>query len=77
MGSLHVTEIKSKRCSVLGELHDRTVYFIGNGTAHRSTGPAIVLDNGQWGWKLYGHYHRYYGPQSQKQDWWLHGKCIK
>lgn len=82
MGNLHVTEVKSRRTSIYARTTDRTVYYIesedGNIT-HRPNGPAIVMDNGTWGWKFLGEFHRYYGTQNNRdpRGWWIHGIKIK
>ena len=48
-----------------GTKDDRTVYYVGD-IVHRTNGPAVILDDGKWGWKLYNEYHRYYGPRSEE-----------
>jgi hypothetical protein len=58
------------------ENKQRVVYYLKN-DRHRANGPAIEWKDGQWDWVMYDKWHRYYGPQSQKQDWWIHGKWVK
>ena len=56
---------------------DRAVYRIGDLT-HRANGPAVIVDDGSWGWLLHGQWHRYYGPQNSDDGWWyLHGEQIE
>jgi hypothetical protein len=60
---------------------DENEYF-ANGMRHRANGPAISYGKGLNGgnycnWYLFGNEHRYYGPQNQRNFWWIHGKCVK
>lgn len=56
-----------------------TVYKLGLGnTYHRPNGPARYLRfSGDGSWWLYGQCHRYYGPATFMNDWYMHGECIK
>jgi hypothetical protein len=59
-----------------------TVYEL-NGDWHRPNGPAVVYDANvfseltETSWYLYDLMHRYYGPQDDDSEWWIHGKWIK
>lgn len=54
-----------------------TVYIL-DGEYHNPKGPAIEWHDGDFSWCLYGKKHRYYGPQSEADDWWIHGTwCMK
>lgn len=44
---------------------------------HRTNGPGIRLWKGEWYWFLFGKWHRYYGPVSHGNNWFIHGKKIK
>lgn len=46
---------------------------------HCVNGPAWDTQNNvrQWGWLLFGRLHRYYGPQSNLNDWWIHDRHMK
>ena len=49
-----------------------------NGKFHRSSGPAVVWDDGRYEWYSYGKRHRYYGASNRyRGDWFIHGKYIK
>jgi hypothetical protein len=49
---------------------------------HRTNGPAVEWESGDWHWYLNSWCHRYYGLQcnpefSHNDQWWLHGTLIK
>jgi hypothetical protein len=44
---------------------------------HRANGPAKIWQGRTWYWCLYGVNHRYYGPATTHQEWWIHGVFIK
>lgn len=44
---------------------------------HRTNGPAVIWANGGWNWALNHKCHRYYGPDSDRNFWHLHGDFIK
>lgn len=54
-------------------------HYILNGRMHRSNGPAIIWDNGiDEKWRLFGNWHRYYGPIDKfTNEWWIHDNLIK
>jgi hypothetical protein len=43
---------------------------------HRTNGSARIEGN-QWEWFLHGKYHRYYGPEDSRGNWFIHGDAIK
>lgn len=51
--------------------------YRSNGKRHQVNGPALVFVTGEKYWFLYDQWHRYYGYQSNKNQWWLHGEKIK
>lgn len=53
------------------------VYRLHDKQRHRTNGCGIVWDDGTWDWYLFDRWHRYYGPQSEKGEWFLHGEFIK
>ena len=55
-------------------------YWDSNSKLHRSNGPAVDFNDGDWVWRLHGKQHRYYGPSdrfSKKYYWFVHGRYIK
>ena len=55
---------------------ERKIHWKGT-LKHRVNGPAVAWEDNDWDWALFGRWHRYYGPQSQDQDWWIHGRLVK
>ena len=47
------------------------------GLPHLVNSPAIIWDDGVWDWLLDGKQHRYYGPQNNYGNWWIHQLRIK
>jgi hypothetical protein len=47
-----------------------------DGKLHRVNGPAWY-DKGSWAWFLNDKWHRYYGPQDNDSEWWVHGIMVK
>lgn len=54
---------------------EREIHWKGN-MKHRSNGPAVIWEDADWDWALFGRWHRYYGPQDRAQAWWIHGELI-
>lgn len=48
-----------------------------DGVRHKSNGPVWMLGATKWEWCLNGLLHRYYGPQSDYGDWWIHHTRVK
>lgn len=44
---------------------------------HRTNGPARIYRDGDHYWYLFDRWHRYYGPSTYGDTWWLHGEFIK
>lgn len=53
-----------------------TIMFELNGMLHRPNGPAIIWNDGDWGWNLFGLWHRYYGPRDESGDWYIHDVLV-
>ena len=54
------------------------VTYMLNNVIHRSNGPAIMYADGHEKWRLYGKWHRYYGPADFiGEDWWVHDRWIR
>jgi hypothetical protein len=51
-------------------------YRMDDNRLHRANGPAMEWFDA-WEWVLYDNWHRYYGPQDQSGDWWIHDMRIK
>ena len=44
---------------------------------HRANGPAVIYYDGQFLWYLNDQCHRYYGPATSTNEWWLNNDYIK
>lgn len=56
-----------------------TVHRVNN-ASHRVNGPAVLFNNSEWDWYLFGKWHRYYGPSDSSGNWFIHNvrvKCIE
>jgi hypothetical protein len=63
-----MTEIIEDRFYIAYTLNDIT---------HRSNGFAVFCKSiGTGYWCLFGKRHRYYGPATYMNDWYIHGKFI-
>ena len=58
-------------------LDNGTITYRTAGVLHRANGPAIRWVDDTWSWVLYDDWHRYYGPQSNNLDWWIHDVRVK
>lgn len=62
---------------------DGIEYHLGD-IKHRTNGPAIIYNEGDWRWYLHGNAHRYYGPAVLFRSlhptslyWYFRGEFIK
>lgn len=45
---------------------------------HKTNGPAVAHPRTKsWDWFLFDNWHRYYGPQNNKGNWFLYGERVK
>lgn len=57
--------------------HADVIVRTPDGELHKVNGPALVMRDGRWDWYLFDVWHRYYGPQDNDNEWWIHGGWIK
>lgn len=49
-----------------------------NDKLHRPNGPAVEWPKfGHWDWYFNDEWHRYYGPQEDSGEWWVHDTHVK
>jgi hypothetical protein len=59
------------------EVGDSIIYTL-NGQLHRTNGPAYDWPFASiWRWRLYDQVHRYYGPATCYNEWFVHNGFIK